>query len=118
MPGTYTKLLYHIIFSTKNRLPLITAAVQDDFYRYIAGIVVGEGSTLFEIGGMPDHIHLLVQVKPTMALSDFMRQLKANSSKWLNERIQTAHKFAWQDGYAAFTVSPSQASRVRAYIQD
>ena len=67
---------------------------------------------------MPDHVHLLVQTKPSVALSAFLRQLKFNSSKWLSERVQTLHKFAWQEGYAAFTVSPSQVSRVRAYIQD
>ena len=118
MSTTYTKLLYHFVFSTKMRLPLITAAIQDELYRYIGGIVVGEGAALYEIGGMPDHVHLLVQLKPTVSLSDFLRQLKSNSSKWLNERTQTPYKFAWQEGYSAFTVSESQVSRVRAYIQD
>jgi putative transposase len=73
---------------------------------------------LREIGGMPDHLHLLVQLKPVASLSDFLRVVKANSSKWFNERFESPNKFAWQHGYAAFTVNESQSSRVRQYIQD
>ncbi len=84
----------------------------------MGGIVRGEGGALLAIGGMPDHVHLLVQLKPTIALADMMRLLKGNSSKWMNERKTRTRKFGWQDGYAAFTVSESQIARVSRYIRE
>ena len=117
MPGTHTNLLYHLVFSTKQRLPMISDELAVDLYPYLGGIVRGEGGLLLEVGGMPDHIHLLVKLKPTLAISDFLRQLKANSSKWINEEKLRIHKFGWQDGYGAFTVSRSQVEPVTRYIQ-
>lgn len=117
MPGTHTNLLYHLVFSTKTRLPMISDALAADLYPYLGGIVRGEGGTLLEAGGMPDHIHLLVKLKPTIAVSDFLRQLKANSSKWINDEKFKIHKFGWQDGYGAFSVCRSQAGRVAEYIR-
>lgn len=117
MPGTHTKLLYHLVFSTKLRVPSITPTIADELHRYMAGIVRGEGGLAIAIGGVPDHVHLLAQLKPTSALADFMRLLKANSSKWMNERHKRARKFGWQDGYAAFTVSESQIPSVAKYIR-
>lgn len=116
MSGTYTNLLYHLVFSTKNRLPLITLQLKDDLYSYMGGIVRGEGGTLLQINGISDHVHLLVKLKPTIAISDFLRVLKANSSKWANEQPGRLRKLGWQEGYAAFTVSESQAPRVSVYI--
>jgi REP element-mobilizing transposase RayT len=118
MPGTHTKLLYHIVFSTKLRVPSIKPAIAEELHRYIAGIVRGEGGAPIAIGGMPDHVHLLIQLTPIVALADIMRQLKANSSKWMNERHPRTRKFGWQDGYAAFTVSESRISRVSKYIRE
>lgn len=118
MPGTYTNLLYHIVFSTKNRRSLVTKHLKDDLYAYMGGIVRGEGGTLLEIGGMADHVHLLVKLKPTLALSDFLRVLKSNSSKWANERPGRIKKLGWQEGYAAFTVSESQVEKVAEYIRN
>ena len=106
MPGTHTNLLYHLVFSTKQRLPMITDTL------------AAEGGILLEVGGMPDHIHLLAKIKPTIAISDFLRQFKANSSKWLNEEKLKIKKFGWQDGYGAFTVSRSQVDRVAEYIRN
>jgi putative transposase len=117
MSGTYTNLLYHVVFSTKNRRPLITEAIRDDLYHYLGGIIRGEGGTLLEVNGMPDHVHLLAKLRPTIAIADMLRLLKANSSKWLNEEKQQRSRFGWQDGYSAFSVSESQVARVRAYIQ-
>ena len=116
MPGTYTNLLYHIVFSTKNRLPLISTAFRDELHRYVGGIVHGEGGILLAIGGVPDHLHLLVKFKPTITVSDMLRRIKANSSKWINEEKLRLRKFGWQDGYAAFSVSESQVPRIRSYI--
>lgn len=118
MSGTYTNLLYHIVFSTKNRFPFITSGLKDDLYAYIGGIIRGEDGILLEIGGMPDHVHLLVKFKPISSVSDMLRKIKANSSKWVNETHASARKFGWQDGFAAFTVSESQAPRVRDTFKD
>lgn len=118
MPGTYTNLLYHLVFSTKERRPLITDRFREDLYKYMGGIVRGEDGVLIEIGGIADHVHLLVKLKPVVALSDFMRVLKANSSKWVNEEKLKIRGFGWQDGYAAFTVSESQVLRIVKYIQN
>ncbi len=117
MAGTYTNLLYHLVFSTKGRYPLITKELQSNLHAYLGGIIRGEGGVLLEIGGMPDHVHLLAKFKPTVSISDMLRCIKANSSGWVNEERKGSRKFGWQDGYAAFTVSESQVAVVRQYIQ-
>jgi putative transposase len=117
MSATHTNLLYHLIFSTKQRVPFITVTVQNELYQYIGGIVRGEKGVLLEAGGMPDHVHLLAKFSPTMAVSDMLRKIKANSSKWMNEKGRL-RKFGWQDGYAAFSVSESQVPIVSRYIRN
>ena len=117
MAGTYTNLLYHLVFSTKGRIPLIGKELQPDLYAYIGGIVRGEGGVLLEIGGMPDHVHLLVKFKPIVAISDMLQLIKGNSSKWVNAERHSMRKFGWQDGYAAYSVSESQVDAVREYVQ-
>ena len=107
MAGTYTKLFYHIVFSTKHRSELITPAIELELHKYIAGIVRGIDGSCVEINGMPDHVHLLAILPPKIALSDALREIKANSSKWVHETKPDLAKFGWQDGYAAFTVSKS-----------
>jgi putative transposase len=84
MPGTYSNLLYHIVFSTKDRAPLISDEIKVELYRYMAGITREEGSTLLEIGGIEDHVHLLAKFKPSIAVSDMLRLIKTNSSKWMH----------------------------------
>jgi len=118
MSGTYSNLLYHIVFSTKNRYPLITAGIRDDLHAYLGGIVREREGIPLMIGGMPDHVHLLVKLKPKFAVSNIIRDVKAGSSKWINETKEGLHKFGWQDGFAAFTVSQSQSTRVRRYIEN
>jgi putative transposase len=118
MAGTYTNLLYHLVFSTKNRTPLITDALHPDLFPYIGGIIRGEGGKLLEIGGMSDHIHLLAKLKPTKSISEMLNRIKAKSSKWANPEKFSRRKFAWQDGYAAFSVSESQIKIVRRYIKN
>jgi putative transposase len=117
MPGSYCNLLYHVVFSTKGRYPLITAAVRDDLHAYMGGIVREREGIALAIGGMPDHVHLLIKIKPKLALSDVIRDIKAVSSKWMNETKGGLHKFGWQDGFAAFTVSQSPVDSVRRYIE-
>ncbi len=118
MPGTYTNLSYHLVFSTKSRAPLIDASFREELYCYLGGIIRGEGGVSQQIGGVSNHVHLLVSLKPTMTLSDLLMRLKANSSKWTNETRKSARRFAWQDGYAAFTVSKSQVPHVVDYIRN
>mgnify|MGYP000266984628 CR=1 FL=1 len=117
MPSTYSNLLYHIVFSTKDRERLITEEFKEELYRYMAGIAREEGGTLLEIGGIDDHVHLLAKFKPSIAVSDMLRLIKTNSSKWLHEEKKHA-RFGWQEGYAAFSVSESQVVAVRRYIRN
>ena len=115
MARTYTKLIYHIVFSTKERVPLITEEVRDRLYPYLGGVIRGEKGSLMEIGGVADHIHLLARFGAAIAVSDMVQRIKGNSSHWLNQ--QPGFWFAWQNGYGAFTVSESQVAAARKYIQ-
>ena len=118
MPDTFSKLIYHVIFGTKHREPLITPALREELYRYVAGIVRGQDGVLFEIGGVPDHVHVVVQIRPDTAVAEMVRLIKANSSKWANERPDSPGRFSWQRGYGAFTVSLSQLEGVREYVRN
>jgi putative transposase len=118
MAGTYNKLYYHIVFSTKNRQPFISPSLEDELYKYISGVLRGIGGSCIEINGMQDHIHFLTILPPKIAVSDALRDIKANSSKWIHETKPEQAAFAWQDGFAAFTVSKSQVEPVREYNLD
>ena len=118
MASTLTNLLYHIVFSTKSRKPMIIPELHDDLHRYMGGIIKGEGGVLFEIGGMSDHIHMAIKLKPVHSLSDIMQKVKGNSSKWMNEQNRLTGRFSWQDGYGAFSVSESQISTVMRYVRE
>jgi putative transposase len=117
MSGAYCNLLYHLVFSTKDRRPLIDPKTKLRLREYTRGIVREEEGELLELDGVADHVHLLVRLHPTRAVADALRIIKANSSKWLNETSRRGPKFAWQEGYAAFTVSQSQVPRLLAYIR-
>ncbi len=115
MPSTHTLLLYHLVFATKNREPVISAEWRTRLHEYLGGAVRGLGGTPQGVGGVADHVHILVGLKPTHRLSDFMRDLKKSSSVWIAE--STSQKsFHWQEGYAAFTVSASAKPAVQEYI--
>lgn len=116
MPGTYTELLYHVVFSTKGRSRWLTHEVTDRLYGYIGGIARDERCTLCAAGGVEDHVHLYLRMRPDLAVSDLMRSIKARSSRWLHETFPDLHDFAWQEGYGAFTVSKSQEEAVKRYI--
>jgi putative transposase len=118
MSSTHTNLLYHVVFSTKERRPLITPPLRDELYAYLGGIIRGERGVLLEVGGMPDHIHLAARFHQDAAVATMVRLIKANSSKWINQRRTGAGRFRWQRGYGAFSVSESQLARVRRYIGD
>ena len=118
MSSTLTNLVYHIVFSTKHRDPLIQPVFQKRLYSYIGGISRDEGAVLMEAGGMPDHIHLLVRLKPVHSVAGFLKIVKSKSSKWVNDEKLSPTKFHWQAGYGAFTVSASQIPTVTKYIQN
>ncbi|HEV2695499.1 MAG TPA: IS200/IS605 family transposase [Verrucomicrobiae bacterium] len=114
MGSTFLSLHYHIVFSTKERRPLIKTAWRSQLHEYMGGTVRGLGAIPEIIGGVEDHVHLLVGLRATHNLADFMRELKKASSNWTSENHDKI--FAWQDGYAAFTVSWTHLEVVRQYI--
>lgn len=115
MANTFSCLTFHVIWSTKNRSPLITSAVRDRLYAYIGGIVKKEKGKLLCIGGVADHIHLLLSLQPSVAISDLMRAIKAKSSSFMKEVLKQ-DSFEWQDGYGVFSVSASVIEKVIHYI--
>lgn len=115
MSSTYLSLHYHLVFSTKNREARIAAAWRSRLHEYLGGTVRGLGGFSNEVGGVADHVHLLVGLKATHCLADLMRELKKASSIWVHEEIGDK-SFAWQDGYAAFTVSAPSREAIREYI--
>lgn len=116
MSDSYTNLLYHIVFSTKDRRPLITSAYEVRLHDYIGGTIRSLGGICLELNGTEDHVHLLAKLRPTRAVSDVLRDLKANASGWMHEVFSSLRHFSWQRGYGAFTVSHSNVESVRRYI--
>ena len=116
MPRSYTNLIYHIVFSTRDRKPLISPDRQERLYDYIGGTIRGLGGILLAINGTSDHAHLLAKLRPDKSVSDVLRDLKSNSSGWMHSVFPAASDFSWQNGYGAFTVSASQVESVRRYI--
>jgi REP element-mobilizing transposase RayT len=116
MPGTYTQILLHIVFSTRHRQPWITPDVSDNLYAYMGGIIRSEKGTLYNIGGVADHVHLYLRWRPDASISDLMRTLKSRSSLWVHQTHPRLDAFAWQEGYSAFSVSKSQEPAVTQYI--
>jgi putative transposase len=118
MANTLTDLIYHIVFSTKNRSPIIHSGIQEDLYSYIAGIAKGQEALVIQIGGVADHVHIVLQLKPTHKLSEVIQKIKGHSSKWINQQNNTTTKFQWQEGYGVFTVSASQKPLVIQYVKE
>ena len=118
MPQSFTCLHYHIVFSTKDRRPMIGDDIRDRLYEYIGGILVENKSLLVAAGGMPDHIHILASISKERSIADAMRLVKTNSSKWVHETFPKNDSFAWQAGYGAFAVSYSSLDSVKKYIAD
>ena len=117
MPGTYSQILLHVVFSTKQRRPSITPDIQARLYEYVGGIIRAEKGTLYAIGGMPDHLHMLLRWRTDGAVSDLKRTVKARSSRWIHDTFPDSSAFAWQEGYAVFSVSKSSEAYVKAYIE-
>ena len=115
MPSTHLSLHYHIVFSTKGRAPLIADIWRERLHAYLGGILKSLGAVPQAIGGVADHVHLLVGLRASACLADVVRSLKANSSHWVHDEIG-ALEFAWQEGYGALTVSASLCRQVAEYI--
>ena len=118
MADTYTQLYIHIIFAVKGRQSLIPKQHKDELHKYITGIIDSKQQTAIQINSMPDHIHILVGITPDVAISDLVRDIKANSSKFINKKRWIAGRFEWQTGFAAFSYAHSQLDTVARYIKN
>ena len=118
MANTYTQIYIQVVFAVEGRQNLIAPEHNDELQKYITGIVSAQRQKLIAINNMPDHLHLLVGLKPDMALSDLMRDVKASSSKFINEKRWVAGRFSWQEGFGAFSYSRSQLGAVIRYIEN
>jgi REP element-mobilizing transposase RayT len=116
MPQSFASLHCHIIFSTKGRIPTIPADVQPRLFAYFGGILADTGNVLVAAGGMPDHVHVLASLSRETSVAEVVRNLKANSSRWVHETFPERRAFAWQSGYGAFTVSYSNLEQVKGYL--
>lgn len=117
MSHRFTSLLTHLIFSTKDRSPFLDHDLGAECHAYLGGIVENTGGRRIVIGGAADHVHILLDLPATQSLSDCVRTLKSNSSKWIHEKGPRHSKFGWQQGYAAFSVSKSALDHVIRYIE-
>lgn len=118
MPNTYTALYYHVIFSTKHRHRWIQQDVEERIWSYLGGIAREHKMTAMKIGGIEDHVHMLLGAPPTIAPAKAAQLIKGGSSKWTHETFPELRDFAWQDGYGAFTVSKSNVPEVIRYIEN
>ncbi|WP_295201631.1 IS200/IS605 family transposase [uncultured Chryseobacterium sp.] len=116
MANTYTQIYIQIVFTVKGRQSLIMKAYREELHRFIAGIVKNRDQKLFAVFAMPDHIHMLVSISPTILIPELVRDIKAGSSKFINEKGWTHGKFNWQEGYGAFSYSKSHVDSVVKYI--
>lgn len=118
MANTYTQIHIQTVFSVQNRGSLIKVEWKNELYKYISGIIQNHNHKLLQINGMPDHIHILFGMRPTQSLSDLMKQVKQDSSKWINNKGFVNGKFSWQAGYGAFSYSKNQLPNVINYIKN
>jgi putative transposase len=118
MANTYSQIYIQTVFAVSNRQSLVRPEFKEDLYKYITGIVKNQGQKLICIGGMPDHVHTLIGLKPAMALADLVREIKADSSNFINEKKFVRGRFNWQQGYGAFSYGHSQLDTIVRYIQN
>jgi REP-associated tyrosine transposase len=116
MANTYTQIYLHLVFAVQNRISLIQHEWESELYKYITGIVKNNGHKLITINGVSNHIHIAIGYKPHQLIPNLLQDIKANSSKWINERRFIKGKFNWQAGYGAFSFSHSQIDAVVKYI--
>ena len=116
MADTYSQIYIHIVFAVKGRAGLIHPAWEERLYQYVTGMVQNQKQKMIAINGMPDHVHLLIGIKPSCCLSDLVREVKKSSNDFIKDNGLTKYKFAWQEGYGAFSYSHSQLKDVISYI--
>ncbi|MFO7955876.1 MAG: IS200/IS605 family transposase [Candidatus Brocadiia bacterium] len=117
MPSSYSKILYHCVFGTKERRAQIHAGVANELYPYMASILPPEKGRVLKVGGTKDHVHLLLELPTNVCIAEAARLLKSNSSRWLNRSGLLVSPFRWQRGFAAFSVSASAEESVRSYLE-
>jgi putative transposase len=118
MANSYTQIHMHLVFIVQNRDCVIKKLWKDRLYGYITGIVQANGHKLLAINGMPDHIHVLIGMRPKQSVSDLVQDIKGGSSKWINEEKLVMGRFAWQEGYGAFSYCRSHLETVIRYIMN
>ena len=116
MAGTYSQLYIQVVFAVKGRDNVIVKPWRDELFKYISGIITQKGHKAIIVNGMPDHVHTFVGLRPSMAISDLVRDIKNNSSKFVNTRRLVKGRFQWQEGYGAFSYSHSQIQNVYNYV--
>jgi len=116
--NTYSQIYIQLVFATKNRESLINEKWEEELYKYISGIINNKGQKLLAINGMPDHLHILIGMKPSCCLSDLVREIKKSSNSFIKEKKFTNFKFEWQEGYGAFSYSHSALDDVIKYINN
>jgi REP element-mobilizing transposase RayT len=118
MANTYSQIYLQVVFAVKGRKSLIQSEWKDELYKYICGVVNGKKEKVYAIGGVSDHIHILLSIKPNILLSDLVRDIKCNSSKWINERQYVDGKFQWQEGFGAFSYTQWHLDTIINYINN
>ena len=118
MPNTYTQLYIQFVFAVKHRQALINTSWKNELFKYITGIVQNKGSKMLAINGMADHIHVFIGYKPSISIPDLVKDIKLATNDWINKNHLTNQKFAWQEGYGAFSYSRTQIKNVCDYIEN
>jgi putative transposase len=117
MANTFSQIYIQTVFAVGNRMSLIQPAFKEDLYKYITGIVKGQGQKLISSNGMADHVHVLIGLRPALALADLVQEIKVDSSNFVNKNKWVRGKFSWQEGYGAFSYGHSQLDTIIRYIQ-
>ena len=117
-PKVYSRLYVHLVFATWNRQAYLPDSIREEVFRYFSGILKQKGHTPVAIGGIKDHVHILFGYKPAMSVSEITRDLKRSSTTFINRRKNFRYKFAWQEGYGAFSVGHYELGRVANYIRN
>ena len=118
MPNTFSQIYSQVVFAVLGRQNMVQSSFEEKLYKYIAGIVTGKGQKSLAVNGMPDHIHILIGLKPAMCIADLVRDIKNNSANFINKNNWLRNKFSWQEGYGAFSYSESNYGNVINYIKN
>ena len=118
MPNTYTQVYIQLVFAVNGRQSLISPSFKETLYKYVGGTMLNTEHKLIAINGMPDHVHILVGLKPSRAISDLVKDIKVASSRFINDKKLVRGRFSWQEGFCAFSYSQSHLSKVASYIEN